>query len=1108
MEGLARVASILQKLQQLSELYSDAFRLLGGLTGALTVMVQFTDKRVGDGSWSRLDTAVAANLAGTLAKIEAKIEDLLRLVQRRWGALEVGKLYILVAPCFGPYGSRGMLKALGALEGDLNASMKFLELNMLANGVQSLDGLASGQAAGACVLDQVPAGPARDFWVACFGVRRSRVPAAEVAEALFAAASGAGAGPVSAGRLDAAAAPEFSARALWKSARHGRAASGRQGRAAASGLTSEPPELRELWGLPSQEHDLRLLCSYVATGVARLQGEVSATRFCAAVSQCGGEGGGEGGGKGGGKGGGHDAASSRVGAVLMWLSSEAKTGALLTVTSVAHTAAVTGLRVEGGTAMTVSLDRTGRLYSIKEAGFPLLRGVLVGHEDALTCCSMDKRQKLAYTGSADRTLRAWMLGSGQCVAVYRHEYAVTQVECCAEAGTVAYCTLNPLLDVVVRRGGEVMARIAANPGTGGTCLAWWPRASAEQRLATVGGDRCLRLWDIATEELACSFRADGAPSARHTLVTAAGTLMTFGSRGQVYRRPPPCAGLEAGLEAGLVWASDEAREVDFVHACAGPGDSALVLLRERRGGGGGGLPRRRSWEYSVALIAGRAASPDKHSPAPLPVPCCQHDDDGGDAPVRAEFCAATGHLYVAMTSGALLFLPLRTIMRPPGPPPAQAAPLAPVGGGGRLLGGGRLVGGGMFLAALAEPGSPTDARSSCKPFVTRCTLNEVSAVSRAGSNTVALVSADGKMKNIMTVVGYRVLSVCAVHSKRRVLVSCEPVSCGGKAPATGQVFTFCAETGLLLHSEATPAPAGHVSRARLLLARSAGDEVFGVVGLLQRRMSVELPSGSPGSPGSPGASSSGHTSPHSAAAADSCELAGGAPMLARLSLTGVVGAPPSAGQPAYSRIARVARQLDATSDHDPVVSLAASEAALVWLDGTPTAGCAEGRAGMTGRDSRDSSFTRLRSPSICVLDIDRNAFMPSIDCAELAKDCEPPSWISGTPSGFASIHGGVDVFLWDFPAGIALPPVCRRVALHPGIVDEIRVDGNVLFAALRDGFILRKRLHAAEDPDGEADAAVDRVCMHRPGRIAVAIVPGGRKGITLGRDGYIAFPQF
>ena len=43
---------------------------------------------------------------------------------------------------------------------------------------------------------------------------------------------------------------------------------------------------------------------------------------------------------------------------------------------------------------------------------------------------------------------------------------------------------------------------------------------------------------------------------------------------------------------------------------------------------------------------------------------------------------------------------------------------------------------------------------------------------------------------------------------------------------------------------------------------------------------------------------------------------------------------------------------------------------------------------------------------------------------------------------------------------------------------------------------------------GEADAAVDRVCMHRPGRIAVAIVPGGRKGITLGRDGYIAFPQF
>ena len=163
-----RITGILGKIAELTSSYNEAMRLMGGLSGALVVLTEFVQRRIGDGN--EVDPQAFGHLTGTLAAIEEKIDEIHATLGKRWGCFPYGKWYVygapLAAPCFGRAGSTKLIKQLTDLEGDLSGDIKFLELQMTANAVQSLSALSRVQAA----VSSVFAGQeARDFWLSSFG---------------------------------------------------------------------------------------------------------------------------------------------------------------------------------------------------------------------------------------------------------------------------------------------------------------------------------------------------------------------------------------------------------------------------------------------------------------------------------------------------------------------------------------------------------------------------------------------------------------------------------------------------------------------------------------------------------------------------------------------------------------------------------------------------------------------------------------------------------------------------------------------------------------------------------------------------------------------------
>ena len=53
--------------------------------------------------------------------------------------------------------------------------------------------------------------------------------------------------------------------------------------------------------------------------------------------------------------------------------------------------------------------------------------VMEGHSDAVRSVSMDSACKTAVSGSADKTVKLWELGSGQCIETYNHGQVVEDV---------------------------------------------------------------------------------------------------------------------------------------------------------------------------------------------------------------------------------------------------------------------------------------------------------------------------------------------------------------------------------------------------------------------------------------------------------------------------------------------------------------------------------------------------------------------------------------------------------------------------------------------------------------------------------------------------------
>ena len=162
------ISSIMGKISELNSSYNEAFRIMGGLSGALLVMTEFIEKRINDGN--PVNDVAFQHMLDTLGAIEQKIDDIAKTSQKTClcGAVPYGKWYIwgapLVASCMGRIGSTKLIKQLTDLEGDLNGDIKFLELHMTANAVHSLHKLASDN-----VSAVLSGESAREFWTTSFG---------------------------------------------------------------------------------------------------------------------------------------------------------------------------------------------------------------------------------------------------------------------------------------------------------------------------------------------------------------------------------------------------------------------------------------------------------------------------------------------------------------------------------------------------------------------------------------------------------------------------------------------------------------------------------------------------------------------------------------------------------------------------------------------------------------------------------------------------------------------------------------------------------------------------------------------------------------------------
>jgi hypothetical protein len=91
----------------------------------------------------------------------------------------------------------------------------------------------------------------------------------------------------------------------------------------------------------------------------------------------------------------------------------ASTGAKLKV-FVGHTDCVTALAVSGGAVFSASMDSTARAWQLSTAR---CMQMYVGHTAWVRCIVAPAGSTMIYTGSADRTMRAWDQRSGDCLSV-------------------------------------------------------------------------------------------------------------------------------------------------------------------------------------------------------------------------------------------------------------------------------------------------------------------------------------------------------------------------------------------------------------------------------------------------------------------------------------------------------------------------------------------------------------------------------------------------------------------------------------------------------------------------------------------------------------------
>ena len=151
------VLSILNKLQDLRDSYTDAYRMFSGINGSLTVMMEFMASRIGE--HNDIPPKMLSHISETLAAVQDAVSDVARMYNATFCGIPYGATLIFGGAYFGTYGSRRVLRTLSALDADLSADIRFLQLYMSANTAVCLSQLSKQN-----VLVSLKDKRARDFW--------------------------------------------------------------------------------------------------------------------------------------------------------------------------------------------------------------------------------------------------------------------------------------------------------------------------------------------------------------------------------------------------------------------------------------------------------------------------------------------------------------------------------------------------------------------------------------------------------------------------------------------------------------------------------------------------------------------------------------------------------------------------------------------------------------------------------------------------------------------------------------------------------------------------------------------------------------------------------
>lgn len=168
---------VLKNVLSIKSVNADMFHALGGLTGALAVMLEFVEKRIKEDN--PLDEVMAAQIRGTLANIGAKLDDFHKMYSREVCGIPYAKLWVVAAPLVG-MGSKRILTQLRRLEADLSGDIALLDLQIQSNQAMALYEIAGGH-----FLKKFTDADLKNFWTSNFE-NDQRVPAREFADALAA----------------------------------------------------------------------------------------------------------------------------------------------------------------------------------------------------------------------------------------------------------------------------------------------------------------------------------------------------------------------------------------------------------------------------------------------------------------------------------------------------------------------------------------------------------------------------------------------------------------------------------------------------------------------------------------------------------------------------------------------------------------------------------------------------------------------------------------------------------------------------------------------------------------------------------------------------------